>query len=357
MLMRENGFKGQFDKESIAINEGFTESEVWGTFQTVFNKLEEEDEVYLDITHSFRYIPMLAIVLLDYAKFLKKIKVKSISYGAFEALGPAFAVRNIKIDKRNAPIIEIKSFSELQDWTIAASDFIKYGKGKEINNLLQSPIDELGIVMDNFATSRGGELSMGNSFEELKEKLNDQAKEYLKIPPFQPIVNKIEAKISKFKKVGFDDLQGVIANTLQSVWWCLEHGLIQQGFTLLQEGLVTIVLCELTENYKCKTNRNIATSCFTIWNTPEEKWKGDLAQNLEKTNNYLNKSQLFKLINSKSKPYFTKSKPYFAEISIFRNDLNHGGYMGDAKKAEGFAPKLEEYLGAIEKILFEYYKA
>ncbi|MDY0388263.1 MAG: TIGR02221 family CRISPR-associated protein, partial [Methanolobus sp.] len=69
---------------------GITESDVWDVFDTIYEQLEENDEVYFDITHSFRSIPMLCMVLLNYAKYLKNITVKGIYYGAFEVLGPAW---------------------------------------------------------------------------------------------------------------------------------------------------------------------------------------------------------------------------------------------------------------------------
>ncbi|MDD3962408.1 MAG: TIGR02221 family CRISPR-associated protein, partial [Bacteroidales bacterium] len=69
---------------------GITETDVWDVFDTIYEQLEENDEVYFDITHSFRSIPMLCMVLLNYAKYLKNITVKGIYYGAFEVLGPAW---------------------------------------------------------------------------------------------------------------------------------------------------------------------------------------------------------------------------------------------------------------------------
>ncbi|MEA3505330.1 MAG: TM1812 family CRISPR-associated protein, partial [Bacteroidota bacterium] len=81
----EETLKGfDFDVISKDIPDGNNEEEIWEIFQKVFDVLELEDEVYFDITHAFRSIPMLIMVLINYAKFLKKINVKSITYGNWE---------------------------------------------------------------------------------------------------------------------------------------------------------------------------------------------------------------------------------------------------------------------------------
>jgi len=63
------------------IPDGKDTDEIWEIFDIIYNALEEDDNIYIDITHSFRYLPMLLLVLLNYAKYLKNIKIKQITYG------------------------------------------------------------------------------------------------------------------------------------------------------------------------------------------------------------------------------------------------------------------------------------
>ena len=58
---------------NVKIPDGTNEAEMWKIFHTIFGKLEPEDEVYFDITHSFRSLPLLAGSLLQYAKSLENI--------------------------------------------------------------------------------------------------------------------------------------------------------------------------------------------------------------------------------------------------------------------------------------------
>ena len=63
--------------------EGKNEEELFKLFRIIFEVLEPRDSLYFDVTHGFRSLPMLTLVLINYAKFLKSIEVKSITYGNY----------------------------------------------------------------------------------------------------------------------------------------------------------------------------------------------------------------------------------------------------------------------------------
>lgn len=54
------------------IPEGRNEQEMWEIFQKVYGQMHEGDELYIDLTHAFRYLPMLVLVLSNYAKLIGK---------------------------------------------------------------------------------------------------------------------------------------------------------------------------------------------------------------------------------------------------------------------------------------------
>ncbi|MGQ9644809.1 MAG: TIGR02221 family CRISPR-associated protein, partial [Ignavibacterium sp.] len=133
--------------KAIDINEGFTEEEIWDNFQKIYETITENEEVIVDITHSFRSLPMLLITLLNYAKQLKKIKVLGIYYAAFESLGTIQEVSKKKPEERTVPILNLTSFSILQDWTNATFDFINNANVNQIQKLIKqsdinSPIND-----------------------------------------------------------------------------------------------------------------------------------------------------------------------------------------------------------------------
>lgn len=117
---------------AVAIVDGKDESEMWEIFKTVYDLLKDEDEVYFDLTHAFRYLPMLVLVLGNYAKFLKNITVKGISYGNYES----------RTDDE-APIVDLLPLSVLQNWTHAAADFLENGSVSRLVELSKHQISPI----------------------------------------------------------------------------------------------------------------------------------------------------------------------------------------------------------------------
>ena len=133
------GMNLPFAVEGISIPDGNDEDEIWQIFDIVFEKLQDGDELYFDITHGFRYLPTLVLVLGNYAKFLKNIKVKSITYGNFES-------RNTKVTPNVAPIIDITSFSALQDWTFSGASFVEQGHVRNFTESISLSLGNSSVV-------------------------------------------------------------------------------------------------------------------------------------------------------------------------------------------------------------------
>lgn len=109
--------------ESVKIKDGKDENEMWDIFNTIYGCVQDGDELYFDLTHAFRYLPMLVLVLGSYAKFLKNVKIAYISYGNFDSRTKCAD----NPDRDEAPIVDLLPLSILQDWTFAAGQFIKSG--------------------------------------------------------------------------------------------------------------------------------------------------------------------------------------------------------------------------------------
>lgn len=113
--------------------DGKNEEELFDLFRRIYEVIQPGDSLYFDITHGFRSLPMLALVLINYAKFLKNIEVKSITYGNFEAREELHdADGNICL---KAPIIDLLPLSGIQDWTFAAADYLKNGNANKFTEL------------------------------------------------------------------------------------------------------------------------------------------------------------------------------------------------------------------------------
>ncbi len=326
------------------IPEGKDKEEIWRIFEIIYNQLEEEDEVYLDITHSFRYLPMLLLSLLNYAKYLKKITIKQITYGNYEAMD----------NDGYAPIVNLTVFSELQDWTIAANDFVKFGQVAKISELTQKTITpvlrnsgnknkaafllndinkQLETFTWNILTCRVKNIIENKSVDKTNQLLNKLENEIIK--PLNPILDLVSNRIKDFKTN--DVLNGIAA-----VDWCLKNGLIQQGITILQDTAINCVCLELKVNRNDREKREVVSSGFTLLLRKKEKenWNKTCMDNKE-------------LIEKMRKSYLVNSiKDWYSKISAIRNDINHSGMLDNSKKnGKSFQSNLEERLIELKEII------
>jgi len=240
-----------FPVQDIDIVDGKDEKEIWQIFETIYNNVEDNDELYIDLTHSFRYLPMLLLVLSNYAKFLKNISVVHISYGNYEAR-----------DNGIAPFVDLLPIVALQNWTIAAKDFIDYGKVDDLHQLLEEKyklihrkknaeekalIDvdkKLKKISESISANKLDDIIKG---ENLYDEINILRGDNEIIPePFFPLLEKIENKLQKF---GQSNLENVFAATD----WCIKHELYQNAYSILLEGVISIVLNQIGEEYQEKT--------------------------------------------------------------------------------------------------------
>lgn len=312
------------------IIDGKNEKEIWEIFSVISNEIRENDEIIIDITHAFRFLPMLNIVLCDYLKFVKNIKVKGIYYGNYDS----------RDDLGNAPIVNLTSFSILQDWTNGANDFIKYGFSSDFKKLLGSEYkdftDALENVTDSINTNRGKRIFKGEIFKKLRQSIEKMTNLYP--PPLKDIVSKISKKIESF-----EDSKNW-KNGLNAVKWCIEHKLVQQGITILEE-LITTYICEkvftkekdIYDAYK----RGLVSKCHFVKDRekPMEEWHNDLK--LEANKEYIEK--IFDIL----KDDLTK---LITNISKIRNDINHSGYTSD-NDPDKFYNGLEDCYNQVVSIL------
>lgn len=86
------------------------------------------DQIYLDITHSFRSIPAFATPIVNYLVDIltEEISIKGIFYGMLDA----------KRDLGHVPIVNLDSTLELNMWMKAANTFAKHNNFSEISELL-----------------------------------------------------------------------------------------------------------------------------------------------------------------------------------------------------------------------------
>jgi CRISPR-associated Csx2 family protein len=341
----------------IDISDGKSEDEIWKVFRAVFEAIPEGAHVVFDITHGFRSSPMLTMVLINYAKFLKNIKVLGIYYGALEAK-----------EGERVPLWELTAFSTLQDWTSAANEFVNFGSANRLHELAQASSvpeiknqgdkapqairvkrlsEQLKNAVQYLATNRGGDISGGKSFDEIKNSL-EELKNNDFIVPFTFIFDKISSKIADFET-------NTVFNCLPAVQFCIDHGLTQQGITQLHEGVVSLVLHDrgrpwkvgkLQKEKEVLLWRELASSALNYLNANAEKkaeWKVDNDK----------KTRFDQLVAS---PLAGRLAKAYAQLVTYRNDINHGGYV-QTKKADEFTKALGRSFGQVKQVVQDYFSS
>ena len=125
----------------IVIKYGLNREEIFENFDSII-KLEEEFndedeyEVILDITHSFRSTAFWMFLVMTYLTDVsnKKIKIIEVTYGMYEAK---------KEDTDPAPIVLLSSFLEILNWIKGASELKQYGNSYYILNELKDSNDDI----------------------------------------------------------------------------------------------------------------------------------------------------------------------------------------------------------------------
>jgi len=338
-----------FKIEPILIKDGNDKDEIWEVFDTIFKLLKDDDEIYFDITHGFRYLPMLILVLSNYAKFLKNIKVKSITYGNYEARKDGIA-----------PIVEITSFSVLQDWTSAANEYVEYGRTKKISKLIiedsESNIEDSKSFIENlkeiegvFITCRSKQIKSGKVFNKFNEYLKG-FKNQTKIEPLVPILENISKANTSFNN------NGNLLNVCAAIDWCYNNNLLQQAITMGQELILSIfidLLPDIDEKINKKKNFRTAINALLtndkVFNR-EVNWHESMLE-YERILVEAMSNKIFESFRQKETQSLINKQAvsYYLAFSELRNKINHGGVTDDVSYnqfEEGF---IEFYLKLLDK--------
>jgi CRISPR-associated DxTHG motif protein len=340
--------------QNVHIPGGKTEGEIWKIFDKTFHEMNEGDEVVLDITHAFRSIPLLANAVLNYAKVLKGISIAGIYYGAFEVLGNPAEVKRWSLDQRRVPIFDLTAFDVLHDWSIAIDRFLETGDAVSVSNLATKSVRPLlsaskgadraalGIkriaeylreLSKAISTCRAPEIS--SIAAALKEEIAS-CEGFDLIPAFVPLLGRLRQKMVPFH--GEND----VADGIQAARWCLDHNLIQQGYTILNETLRTHCIGHFEMDPQDIRVREVVAAAAKPFKEDDE---GGALHSLSEE-----QLDAFKRLKG-----FFLARPELAQIitnlSDIRNDLNHAGYRHSPMRAERFAPKLRLFLERTEQIL------
>ncbi len=310
------------------VPDGGSGDEMWKIFEMAYGQIEEGDELYIDATHGFRYMPMLILVLCNYAKFLKGATVKRISYGNFEAR-----------DKRNrAPIVDLMPLVELQGWTAAAADFVNNGYVEGLKGMAQALADDEGgrfvALLEEFAaerqTCRGPMITGGDTAARLCAALSGVTAE--QIPPLRPIAQKLRREVAAPSET--------MARVLDAAQWCFRNHMWQQSLTILQEGIVSL-FCQRHGIDENSNSRELVKSAFTISHGHMSSRKKRIGWRVNGNLPLILELLGDELVADK------QVRKCFSDITNLRNNYNHAGFGHEAIAPED----IEKVISTVREVL------
>lgn len=179
----------------VLINYGLNEEEINNNISAILSlekDLKNGDELYVDITHSFRSLPLLVMNTLIYLQNVsgKSIKIKSISYGMLD----------VNHEIGYVPVVDLKKVLEVNDWIVGAFSFSEYGNAYKIAHLLQDIDKDAAKRLTDFSNAGNinNMLALQNSTQQL------QGIKFDKLPPIAqmtvgPVVKEYINTIGKCK--------------------------------------------------------------------------------------------------------------------------------------------------------------
>ena len=113
-----------------------------GILASLSNVLADGEEITLDVTHSFRHLPMLALVAARFLTKVRHIMVQDIYYGAVDMTDTATGL---------TPVIRLGGMLQMLDWIDAMSSYDKDGDFFVLSGFLRGSAPALAASMDSAA--------------------------------------------------------------------------------------------------------------------------------------------------------------------------------------------------------------
>lgn len=326
---------------------------IWDTFTTIVETINDGDEIIFDITHSFRYQPMLALLALHFLRVTKEIDIKGVYYGVYDP----------RSEEKTFPILDLSAFAELQDWITNVYSFTKTGRVDALSDWLMkkrrmisreeraTTIDIKCItnlskawkdLTDALHTNRSPDIHIVadkalKSIEELKQ--------HEVRPVFKPL-NILFTKVQEsIEPMAIDD---EILSGFAAIEWCMDHDLIQQAYTLTTELAFTAFCKKNGIDPRDDKKRKLYSRFFTAIVNENRKKNPERLDHPEIPNAHKIQVELMK--------YHELLESYNV-INDNRNDINHAAWRKEYLSPHKLKTLFQSKYPIFKSELIRYLKA
>ena len=240
------------DAKIALIKYGITEEEIRDNTDIILGLqqyLNKGDELIVDVTHSFRSLPMFMMYLLIYLKNVsnKSISISHVHYGMLE----------MNKELGYAPIIDLKSMMEVNDWITGAYSFSEFGNAYKISELIKNQDKSVSNLLDEFSNLMN--LNHLHAIQKISQRLSSiKNREYQTLLPELTINPIVQSFINQFNVNG--DNHSLFQ--LKVARWQLDHRKYAQAMLTAQESMITYVCEQNALKWDAVDMREIAKSLF-----------------------------------------------------------------------------------------------
>lgn len=207
--------------KGIVIKYGVDDKENLENFHSIIEiekEIENGDEIFIDITHSFRSMSFWLFLIMTYLKDVsnKNIDIKNITYGMFEAPN----------EKKETPIVSLNLFVDILKWFKGASELKNYGNSYSILEELEKNLKDKDIKNELKNFSNAMNINYVDSIEkglekiyEIKDKLDslEGPGKYIVPQTFENFIN--EFKFQKDENLSNEEKKYLLRAKLAK-WHC-----------------------------------------------------------------------------------------------------------------------------------------
>ena len=308
---------GEYEK--IIIPFGTNHQEFWQMFEILSGLDVENKDIYMDLTHGFRSIPLFISTVMNFFEKVKNAKIKGVYYGMFEVQS------DIK------PIIDMLPILEMNSWIEGYTLYKEYGDSRKIGNLIQEKyrqipneqkrnyqsIGKLPKVLEK-SSKAFGFTALDFYIKSLNDVIN-VSKNLGQIPTNLKAMEFLIKDIEKASEI-FQNISKNWEKQLKLAEIYFEKNRYSQSLTALRESMITFVLEE-----------------------SELDWK----------DTDLRETKLGKLFSDKPQLFPKEFISLLNQIRDLRNKANHGFIGRDSSEAElnQSIDKLQKYIQKAKEIL------
>jgi CRISPR-associated Csx2 family protein len=324
------------------IPEAHSTADIWQLFEMLTNCLQEGDRVIFDITHSFRSLPVLALIAVSYLRVVRNVKIEGLIYGAFEAENK---------ETNQTPTFDLLPMVSLLEWTTATDQFIKTGNGQALASLLHSSdptTEKLAQNIDGIAQG----LQLLRPMDVMREAalLPDNIAAAAPtvsqaVPPFATLLKRVEKDYGNFGFANPTDPEinpkSSLVRQLKMVEWYAAKGQTVQALSLAREWLPSLLCYHFQLDPLGKANRDEMELLLTGGKIKDQEG------NTIKESLYL---EQWSSIPKKKKKQLNNLWGGDFNLANLRNDVLHSGFRKNPKRAEDILSQTRKIIEELKNV-------